>query len=101
MIRSMNVAWWVERWSELAPDKAAVVFEGETISYADLKRRADRTACWLQSVGVEKSDRVAVLLDNGPEFLELYLACARLGAIFVPLNNRLTGPELRYLLGNC
>lgn len=101
MIRSMNVAWWVDRWSELTPEKAAVLFEGETISYAELKRRADRTACWLQSAGVEKSDRVAVLLDNGPEFLELYLACARLGAIFVPLNNRLSGPELGYLLGNC
>lgn len=100
MIRSMNVAWWVDRWSELSPDKPAVLFEGETLRYADLKCRADATACWLQSLGVEKSDRVAVLLDNCPAFLELYLACARLGALFVPLNFRLTAPELRYLLAN-
>lgn len=101
MTKSMNVAWWVERWSELAPDRSAVVFEGEAISYRDLQRRADRTACWLQSLGVEKGDRVAVLLHNCPEFLDLYLACARLGAIFVPVNFRLAGPELRYILDNC
>lgn len=100
MIRSMNVASWVDRWAELAPDRVALIFEGETLRYPDLKRRADKTACWLQSLGVEKSDRVAVLLDNCPEFLELYLACARLGAIFVPLNFRLTTPELGYLLSN-
>ncbi|MBI5442906.1 MAG: AMP-binding protein [Deltaproteobacteria bacterium] len=100
MIRSMNVAWWVDRWAELAPERPALIFEGETIRYAELKRRADKTACWLQSLGVEKSDRVAVLLENCPEFLELYLACAKLGAIFVPLNFRLTGTELGYLLSN-
>ncbi|HSH70357.1 MAG TPA: AMP-binding protein [Deferrisomatales bacterium] len=101
MIKSMNAAWWVERWSELTPNKCAVLFEGQVTTYRDLQRRADQTACWLQSLGVEKGDRVAVLLHNCPEFLDLYLSCARLGAIFVPLNFRLQAPELRYLLGNC
>ena len=100
MIESMNIAWWVQRWSELHPRKVAVVFEGESVTYEDLHERVNQTGCWLQSLGIEKGDRVAVMLNNGLEFLELYLACARLGAIFVPINFRLTEHELRYLLGN-
>jgi len=100
MIKSMNIAWWVQRWSELHPEKNAVIFEEKAISYRDLHRRADRTACWLQSLGIEKGDRVAALMTNCPEFLEIFLACSRLGAIFVPVNFRLAQPELEYTLRN-
>ena len=98
MIKSMNIAWWVQRWAELTPDKAALIFEGRTFTYRDLCRRAQRTGCWLQSMGIEKGDRVAVMLHNCPEFLELFLACSRLGAIFVPINYRITGAELDYFI---
>jgi len=101
MIKSMNIAWWVQRWAELTPDKPAIIFEEQTISYQVLCRRADRTSCWLQSIGIEKGDRVAVMLNNCPEFLDLFLACARLGAIFVPLNFRVTSVELDYFIKNC
>ncbi len=101
MIRSMNIAWWVQRWGDLHPDKPAVIFEEEQISYAELNQRANRASCWLQSLGIEKGDRVTVMLNNCPEFLELFLACARLGAIFVPLNFRSAPPELDYFLKNC
>jgi fatty-acyl-CoA synthase len=101
MIKSMNVAWWVQRWSELYPDKLAIIYEDQKISYAELHDRANRTGCWLQSLGIEKGDRVAVMLNNCPEFIELYIACARLGAIFVPVNFRLATPELCFTLRNC
>ena len=101
MIDSMNVAWWVHRWSQINPDKPAVIFQGRTTTYAELHARAESAACWLQEMGIEKGDRVAVLLENCPEFLELYLACARLGAIFVPFNFRLAAPEIDYLITNC
>jgi len=97
----MNIAWWVQRWAELTPDKPALLFEGKTISYGDLCRRADRTSCWLQSIGIEKGDRVAVMLTNCPEFIDLFLACSRLGAIFVPINFRITSSELDYFIKNC
>ncbi len=100
MIKSMNIAWWVQRWSELDPEKAALVYGGETITYRELHGRADRVSCWFQSLGIEKGDRVAAMLPNGPEFLEIYLACSRLGAIFIPVNFRLAGPELEYTLRN-
>jgi acyl-CoA synthetase (AMP-forming)/AMP-acid ligase II len=63
MIKSMNIAWWVLRWSELHPSKPAILFEGEKISYLELRERANRTSCWLQSLGIEKGDRVAVMIE--------------------------------------
>jgi len=101
MIKSMNIAWWVQRWSEMHPKRPAIIFEGNTFSYSDLHRRANQSSCWLQSIGIEKGDRVAVMLHNCPEFIELYLACSRLGAIFVPINFRVAGPELEYFLRSC
>jgi len=100
MIKSMNIAWWVERWNDLHPTKTAILFEGRRITYRDLHGRANRAACWLQSLGLRKGDRVVVMLKNCPEFIELYLACARLGAIFVPVNFRLTVPELTHIVEN-
>lgn len=100
MIKSMNIAWWVERWHELWPDKIALIYEQMEVSYSQLHQRSNRTSCWLQAMGIEKGDRVAVMLANCPEFIELYLACARLGAIFVPINFRLVGSELQYILKN-
>ncbi len=101
MIKSMNIAWWVQRWAELHPAKPAIIFEEQTISYEELCKRSDRTSCWLQAIGIEKGDRVAVMLDNCPEFIDLFLACSRLGAIFVPINFRVTAFELDYFIKNC
>ena len=101
MIKSMNIAWWVQRWAELTPGKPAIIFEDRTISYKELCRRADRTSCWLQSIGIEKGDRVAVMLHNCPAFMDLFLACSPLGAIFVPINFRITSIELDYFIKNC
>ena len=100
MIKSMNIAWWVQRWSELHPDKVAILFEGSKISYLELHQRSNRVSCWLQSLGIGKGDRVAVMMTNCVAFIDLYLACARLGAIFVPINFRLTDHELAYILKN-
>ena len=100
MIKSMNIASWVKRWSELHPNKIAIIFEGDPISYLALHQRVNRTCHWLQSLGIEKGDRVAVMLSNCPEFLELYLACSRLGTLFVPVNYRLATPELDHTLSN-
>ena len=100
MIRSMNIAWWVQRWAELHPKKTAIIFKDEKITYFELNVRANRASSWLQSLGIEKGDRVAAMLNNCPEFIELFLACARIGAIFVPLNFRLAAAELEYLLKN-
>ena len=55
---------------------------------------------WLAAQGIGKGDRVALLAPNCPEYFELQFACGRLGAIMLPLNWRLTVPELEYILGD-
>ncbi len=61
-----------------------------------------RTGSWpaLAALGIAKGDRVALLAPNCPEYFELQFACGRLGAIMLPLNWRLTVPELEYILGD-
>jgi len=97
----MNAAWWVRRWSDLHPGKPAIIFEDKVITYSILYERLNAAAAWLQSIGIEKGDRVAVMLGNCPEFMELYLACSRIGAVFVPINFRLVAKEVEYTLRNC
>lgn len=101
VVNSMNVAWWVKRWSDLHPDKPAIIFEDSVVTYSILNKRLNAVAAWLQSIGIEKGDRVAIMMSNCPEFLEIYLACSRIGAIFVPVNFRLAVKEIDYTLKNC
>ena len=75
-------------------NKPALVFESRRISYGELNQRVNRLANGLLQMGLLKGDRVAVLLHNGPEFFEVYFACAKSGAIFVPINNLLKQKEL-------
>jgi fatty-acyl-CoA synthase len=98
MIKSMNIAWWVKRWSELHPHKTAIIFEGRRTSYLELHEKVNLACCWLQGLGIVKGERVAVMLGNCPEFIELFLACSRMGAIFVPVNYRLAAAELDFTL---
>lgn len=86
------------------PDRPAVVDvdRGRTTSYADLDRNADRGAAVLWAeFGVRRGDRVAVHARNRVEQVELFFACARLGALLVPLNWRLAAPELSAIVADC
>jgi fatty-acyl-CoA synthase len=69
-------------------------------TYADLDRRTNQLAAALAGMGIAKDDRVALLAPNCAEYFELQFACGRLGAIMLPLNWRLTVPELEYILGD-
>lgn len=80
------------RWT---PGKAALRFEDWILSYADLERAVSAATPWLLSQGVRAGDRVAFLRPNCPELIEVLYSCARLGAIFVPLNARMPAAELR------
>ena len=88
--------------AELSPDRTA--FEewttGRTLSYAALDARASRAAGLLLARGVREGDRVAILCRNRIAFFELLFACARIGAILVPLNWRMPPAELDRLLAD-
>ncbi len=80
------------------PGKALTVFKGETITYAEMAARVEGLAAGLYERGVGPGDVVGLLSYNCPEFLETVFATNYLGAIAMPINWRLAGPELRYIL---
>ncbi|MBI4577251.1 MAG: long-chain fatty acid--CoA ligase [Planctomycetes bacterium] len=97
----MSLGLWPERWDWFGPERTALVDAGtgERWSYRDLHRRSLRRAAWLRDAhGVRPGDRVAWVSRNRPEFFEALFACARLGAILVPVNWRLAPPERRGVL---
>ncbi|RBY82975.1 long-chain fatty acid--CoA ligase [Geodermatophilus sp. TF02-6] len=90
----------VERHGFAVPDRPAFRFQGRTTTWAQLAERVRALADAMSRRGVSAGDRVAVLTGNRPEFMETVLAANRLGAIAVPVNFRLTGPEAAYILEN-
>jgi len=92
----------IAKRAALTPDKIAFedAASGRTLSYAALDARADAVAALLAARGIAAGDRVAVLTRNRVEFFELLFACARLGAILVPLNWRMPPAELDGLLAD-
>ena len=97
----MDLCSLIERNAAFAPEKPAIRFEGETLSYGAFAHRIEQTARALKSeLGVNRGDRVAILSLNRPDYLVLLYACARLGAMLVPLNWRLAIAEQSFILSN-
>ncbi len=99
-IVDVSLGSWFARRAAATPDRRALTFEGVTRSYAQFLDRVDRLASGLRAGGVCHGDRVGFLGLNQPAFFETMFAAARLGASFVPLNFRLTGPELAFIIGD-
>ncbi|MFJ5958410.1 o-succinylbenzoate--CoA ligase [Paenarthrobacter sp. NPDC092416] len=93
-----GVGSWLHRRRAKSGTAAALISGEQTFSYAEIANRTDRLANALKDRGVAKGDRVAYLGENHPSFVETFFACGLLGAIFVPLNTRLTAPELQFQL---
>ena len=97
----MDLSDLIDRNAAFAPDKPAIRFAGATITYAALTGRIAAAARALKSqLGVGRGDRVAILSHNHPDYLVLLYACARLGAMLVPLNWRLAVPEQVFILSD-
>ncbi|MBI5439936.1 MAG: AMP-binding protein [Deltaproteobacteria bacterium] len=73
-------------------------FKEQEFGYEDFDRESDRVAAGLQALGVTKGDKVAIVMNNRPEFLFLWFGLAKLGAVEVPLNTAHKGPVLTYML---
>jgi fatty-acyl-CoA synthase len=98
----MELSHWISHWADWQGAKVALHFQGQDISYGAMDARVGNLAAMLSGqLGVGKGDRVAHLGYNSPELLELLFACARLGAMLVPLNWRLAAPEHAWILRNC
>jgi fatty-acyl-CoA synthase len=97
----MDLSDLIDRNAAFTPNKGAIRFQGRTITYAGLATRIAQAARALKSrLGVGRGDRVAILAANHPDYLVLLYACARVGAMLVPLNWRLAVPEQVFILSD-
>jgi fatty-acyl-CoA synthase len=102
ILEAQSVAWpcMLRRHAHLRADVVAVRSEDRSLTYRELDARIDRAAAALAARGVRRGDRVAILSGNRPEYLEALGATNRAGAIAVPVNFRLVGPEVAYHLSD-
>jgi fatty-acyl-CoA synthase len=95
----MDLSDLIARNADFTPDKVALRFSGRDLTYADFAARIAAAARALKSrLGIGRGDRIAILAANHPDYLVLLYACARLGAMLVPLNWRLAIPEQMFIL---
>jgi fatty-acyl-CoA synthase len=98
----MDISHWIAHRAAWSPEKIATRFEGRETSYAEMEACVARLAGALRDdLGVGQGDRVAHLGYNSDHLLHLLFACARVGAILVPLNWRLTAHEHGYQISDC
>lgn len=96
-----DIPWLLAQWVERTPDKPFLIWEPfddtpQTWTYADLDREVKSVAGYLHANGVAKGDRVLVHLDNCPEFVITWFACARVGAVAVSTNTRSVARDMLY-----
>lgn len=103
LVASRRNIWntWVATHAEMIPEAEALRYLGETTTWAQLHHNAGRFAGALARRGVGEGDRVMLITLNSPQFIEAVLGINELGAIAVPVNFRLTPPELAYLVSDC
>ncbi|HEX5195812.1 MAG TPA: AMP-binding protein, partial [Gaiellales bacterium] len=100
MSNDAGLGYWISRRAALTPQRVALAYEDQSRTYAEFNREINRCAHALRALGVNHGDRVAYLDLNHPRFFVTMFATAKLGAIFVPVNFRLTAPELAFIIGD-
>jgi fatty-acyl-CoA synthase len=96
----INLSSFIAFHARQTPERPALKYRGEEISYAAFDARVRQVAGWLAAKGIGAGDVVAVLMKNSAAFLELVFATSHLGAVFLPINFRLSRDEVGYIAGN-
>lgn len=95
---------WIGKWAQYQPDATAItVFEtGYSYTWKQLNALGNFIAAQLTNdLGLKKGDRIVVLAENCIEYIVLFSLCQKTGIVLVPLNYRLTSPEIDFLIGDC
>jgi fatty-acyl-CoA synthase len=98
--RMINLSSFIAFHARRTPARCALKYRGEDISYAAFDERIRKVAGWLAVRGIGPDDVVAVLMKNSTAFLELAFAVSHIGAVFLPINYRLSADEVGYIVGN-
>lgn len=97
----MNIGEWISKRAHLHPDRLFLKQDDFSCTNREFDERTNRIAHALLNMRIDKGDRVTVLMQNSSAFLEIFFACAKIGAILVPLNNQLAAPELQRIIVDC
>jgi len=98
MANDQGVGFMLTRRAALSPERTALIFRDESWTYEELNRLTNQVAHGLHALGVNPGDRVGFLGLNHPRFFFTLFGTAKLDGIFVPLNFRLTAPELTFII---
>src|SRR5262245_43827622 len=96
----INLSSFIAFHARRTPDRCALKYRGEDVSYMEFDARIRRVGGWLLARGIGPGDVVAVLMKNSTAFLELVFATSHIGAVFLPINFRLSADEVGYIVGN-
>src|ERR1700760_2146067 len=96
----INLSSFIAFHARRTPARCALKYRGEDISYAAFDSRIGKVGGWLAGRGIGADDVVAVLMKNSAAFLELVFAASHIGAVFLPINYRLSADEVGYIVGN-
>lgn len=94
----MDIGTTLARNARRTPDKEAIHFGGNVYTYDQFNRKVNKLANGLLRDGVEKGEKVALLMKNSDMFMIAFYAVMKIGAVAVPVNFRLTMEEVRYIL---
>lgn len=96
----INLSAFIAFHARRNPEKTAFTYQGVPVSYRSFTERIERTAGWLKAQGVGEDTVVALLMKNSAAFLELVFATSHLGAVFLPINYRLSADEVDYIVAD-
>ena len=98
---SINIGSFLTKRAILSPNKEGLVYEGGRRTFSELNAHANKLAHAMRKLGVKHGDRVGMLALNEPEYYDMLFGLGKIGAILVPVNYRLAGPEMAYILSDC
>jgi len=97
-VRGISIAAALANRAIADPESPLLLSQNQVFTYGQIEARSDALAASFHSLGIEPGDRIALILPPCPEFVVAMFAAAKLGAVIVPMNPRLTRPELQYML---
>ncbi len=92
---------FIRRNAQIFADRDAIIFNDKRLTHRQYKEKSDQAAAGLIKAGVAAGDRLGVVAHNSDEFMVLYAAAAKMGAIIVPVNWRLQQDEVEFVLNDC
>ena len=96
----INLSSFIAFHARRTPDRCALKYRGQEISYAAFDQRIRMVSGWLASRGIAPDDVIAVLMKNSPAFLDIAFAASHIGVVFLPINFRLASDEVAYIVEN-